>query len=234
MSERKVVTRRSDTRRLAAQTVRQAREALGLTQEATALRYSVGVRTLRDIEAGKARMTALELVIGLRLAAAGPPGSEVHHVVPLDLVRTEQSAHGGPVRTEDSKTASASQRDESPAALTRIGVHVLPSAHERGAKAGGESKRPAGAPSPLVRRTDGVAAVAQPGSAHRVTLGEVAGSNPVSVSALFFRKALTECTAPQAAPLRPCTDSTSEGRQCSVVCGISARGVTAEAEAKAA
>jgi DNA-binding XRE family transcriptional regulator len=76
----------SPARRLAAQTVRQLREAAGLTQERCALEHGVGLRTLRDIEAGKCRMTALELVIGLRLAAAGPSREELRHAPAIALV----------------------------------------------------------------------------------------------------------------------------------------------------
>jgi transcriptional regulator with XRE-family HTH domain len=69
-------------RRLAAQTVRQLRDARGLTQEACAQRYGVGVRTLRDIEAGKARMTALELVLEL----SGDVAQLVEHRCPKPAV----------------------------------------------------------------------------------------------------------------------------------------------------
>lgn len=88
-------------------------------------------------------------------------------------------AHGGLLR--GSNSAAASQREqEIPAAWTQSGDRVLPSARALGATASVKGQRPAGAPRSLVRRTDGVAAVAQPGSAQ---LGaEVAGSNPVSGS----------------------------------------------------
>lgn len=50
-----------------------AREALGLSQEAAAMRFRVGVRTIRDIEAGRSRMTALELLLELEEAATALP-----------------------------------------------------------------------------------------------------------------------------------------------------------------
>jgi DNA-binding transcriptional regulator YiaG len=42
--------------------------ALGLSQEAAALLCGVGVRTLRDWELGRARMTALEALLVLEAA----------------------------------------------------------------------------------------------------------------------------------------------------------------------
>lgn len=53
-------------RRAAAAAVRRARVDAGLTQEEVASRTGVAVRTLRDIENGRARMTALEVVLVLR------------------------------------------------------------------------------------------------------------------------------------------------------------------------
>lgn len=93
-------------------------------------------------------------------------------------------AHAGLVGTEDSNTATRSQGDVSPAALMRVGDLVLPSAPGRGAKAS-EWQRPAGASPRVVRRTDGVAPVAQPGSAPQPELpvAEVGRSNRLGVSA---------------------------------------------------
>jgi transcriptional regulator with XRE-family HTH domain len=45
--------------------VLRAREARGWSQERAAHELGIGVRTLRDIEAGRARMTALEALIDL-------------------------------------------------------------------------------------------------------------------------------------------------------------------------
>lgn len=53
------------TRQSAAARVKSLRLALGESQEALAIRKGVGERTLRDIESGRVRMTALELVIEL-------------------------------------------------------------------------------------------------------------------------------------------------------------------------
>lgn len=94
-------------------------------------------------------------------------------------------ARGGHV-PKDSNSAEASQWGVSPAALTQSGDHVQPSARDRGAKASGE-QRPAGDSSPPVRRTDGVAPVAQPGSAPIPELpgSEVARSNRAGGSAEF-------------------------------------------------
>lgn len=76
----------SPARRLAAQNVRELREAVGLTQERCALKYGVGLRTLRDIEAGRCRMTALELVKELQLAAAGSSREEPSHAPAIATV----------------------------------------------------------------------------------------------------------------------------------------------------
>lgn len=97
-------------------------------------------------------------------------GSHHHH---RHLLRV---AHGGPVGKEYSNTAAASQRDQDivPEALTQSGSIVLSSARCCGAKASKDVKRPAGATSMPVRRTDGGFTVAQPGSA---PLAEVARSN---------------------------------------------------------
>lgn len=47
-------------RRAAAGRLRRARLALGWSQERAARELGIGVRTLRDLELGRARMTALE------------------------------------------------------------------------------------------------------------------------------------------------------------------------------
>lgn len=59
----------ASTRRTAAGLVRRARVAAGLTQEQAAAACGVGVRTLRDIELGRVRMVALELLIELEARA---------------------------------------------------------------------------------------------------------------------------------------------------------------------
>jgi len=76
------------TRRRAAQTVRELREAAGLTQERCALKCGIGLRTLRDIEAGKARMTALELVLELLDSAARATCGKVDCTAGPAIVRT--------------------------------------------------------------------------------------------------------------------------------------------------
>lgn len=56
-------------RRQAAARVRRARVAASLTQEQAAQRCKVGVRTLRDIELGRVRMVALEVLCELEQLA---------------------------------------------------------------------------------------------------------------------------------------------------------------------
>jgi DNA-binding transcriptional regulator YiaG len=56
-------------RRQAAALFRRARAATGLSQEAAALLCGVGVRTLRDWELGRVRMTQLESLVLLEQAA---------------------------------------------------------------------------------------------------------------------------------------------------------------------
>jgi transcriptional regulator with XRE-family HTH domain len=146
-------------RRLAAQTVRAEREAAGLTQEQLALRYGVGVRTLRDIEAGKARMTALELVISLRLAAAGPSSSEVLHEVVTPALNAN-GAHGGLLPNEKELAAAEPGR-----ALKLVAQSSGNRVHAE-ASSGGESAV--------------AAAVAQPGSAPGFQVPEVVRSNRTS------------------------------------------------------
>lgn len=60
MSEAKVLTLATYTRRMAAGRLRRARVARGWSQERAAQELGIGVRTLRDLELGRARMTALE------------------------------------------------------------------------------------------------------------------------------------------------------------------------------
>ena len=67
----KVVTLPVPARRAAAGLIRQARNATGLSQEAAAEKakaagVDISVRTLRDIELGRVRMTALELLVFLQ------------------------------------------------------------------------------------------------------------------------------------------------------------------------
>lgn len=52
-------------RRAAAGRLRSARLARGWSQEEAARQLGIGVRTLRDLEGGKARMTALEALLVL-------------------------------------------------------------------------------------------------------------------------------------------------------------------------
>jgi DNA-binding transcriptional regulator YiaG len=63
-----VVTLPVPTRRQAAALFRRARLATGLSQEAAAQLCGVGVRTLRDWELGRVRMTQLEALVVLGLA----------------------------------------------------------------------------------------------------------------------------------------------------------------------
>ncbi len=65
----KIVTLPNATRRQAAALFRRARQAAGLSQEAAALLCGVGVRTLRDWELGRVRMTQLEALVQLEQAA---------------------------------------------------------------------------------------------------------------------------------------------------------------------
>jgi transcriptional regulator with XRE-family HTH domain len=74
----KVATVLASPRRAAAARLRRARVALGLTQEqvpdfAKARGCEVSVRTVRDLEAGRPRMTALELALVLEAAASSGP-----------------------------------------------------------------------------------------------------------------------------------------------------------------
>lgn len=89
--------------------------------------------------------------------------------------------HGGHLG-KGSESAAVSQRSDAPEALNQSGSIALPSARCWDATASQELHRPAGDSSKLVRRTDGVTVVAQPGSAPRDRLGEVVGSNPISGS----------------------------------------------------
>jgi hypothetical protein len=119
----------------------------------------------------------------VRHAASGKnPGEQIARSHQRTLVLFA-SAHSGLVGKEDSKTAAGSQRRQeiAPAALIQSGDRVLPSARVRDATASRKAQRPAGAPLLLVRRTDGVSAVAQPGS--EPSFSEVVGSNPTSGSA---------------------------------------------------
>ncbi len=61
----KLLTLPCATRKIAAGRVRRARCALGLTQEQVAERCGVSVRTIRDIELGRVRMVALEVLTEL-------------------------------------------------------------------------------------------------------------------------------------------------------------------------
>lgn len=118
----------------------------------------------------------------VRHAASGKnPGEQIARSHQRTLVLFA-SAHSGPVGKEDSKTAAGSQRRQeiAPAALIQSGDRVLPSARVRDATASRKAQRPAGAPLLLVRRTDGMSAVAQPGS--EPSFSEVVGSNPTSGS----------------------------------------------------
>jgi hypothetical protein len=53
-------------------------------------------------------------------------------------------------------------------------------------------------------------------------------------SALFFARSLTECTAPQLAPLRACTETDGLDRHCVQAWDDSARGEAAEGVARRA
>jgi ribosome-binding protein aMBF1 (putative translation factor) len=79
----KVVALAPQARRAAALRVLRAREALGWSQERAAHELGIGVRTLRDIEAGKARMTALEALCAFeRLLSQRAAGGAAGSVVP--------------------------------------------------------------------------------------------------------------------------------------------------------
>ncbi len=129
----------------------------------------------------------------LQLAAAGSSRKEARHAptppkagpteyvggLNTKLLITFYAAHAGPVRIEDSKSVEWSQGSAfAPAALKRDGEQAQLSALARDARASRE-RRPAGAPLLPVRLTDGVAPVAQPGSAPHPELpvAEVARSN---------------------------------------------------------
>jgi transcriptional regulator with XRE-family HTH domain len=56
----KVLPFPTPARRAAAGRLRRARVALGWSQERAARELGIGVRTLRDLELGRARMTAIE------------------------------------------------------------------------------------------------------------------------------------------------------------------------------
>jgi hypothetical protein len=179
-----------------------AREATGLSLLRAALDVKCSPDTILAWEHGDSRPDVAKLldapkmgpafaaelgrVISLRLAAAGPSPKEAHHAasaVTLTIPNLSVAHSGHVPNEEDSNTGERSQRGVSPAALMLVGDQALPSASGRGAKAS-EEQRPAGAPSRVVRRTDGVSAVAQPGSARRPELpgAEVVGSNPIGGS----------------------------------------------------
>jgi transcriptional regulator with XRE-family HTH domain len=80
MSESKLATLAPVARRQAAGRLRRARAARGWSQERAAHELGIGVRTLRDLELGRARMTALEALCtyedrGGGHGAQGDPGS---------------------------------------------------------------------------------------------------------------------------------------------------------------
>lgn len=134
-------------------------------------------------------------VTSLQPAAAGSLQQEARHAPILPKggplhqesggLNTEptyvlNAAHSGPVGKQDSNSVAGSQRgqDIAPEALIQNGERAQLSARVRVARASRE-QRPAGAPLLLVRLTDGVAPVAQPGSAPQPELpvAEVARSN---------------------------------------------------------
>jgi len=67
----KVRRPKSPTRKLAAKAVREARAALGWSRERAEHESGISARSIGSMERGEVPMLALELVINLRLAAAG-------------------------------------------------------------------------------------------------------------------------------------------------------------------
>lgn len=220
-------------RRLAAQTVRQARECAGLTQEAAAQRYGVGVRTLRDIEAGKARMTALELVIELQLAAASSSREEQRHAPAIALV--VDGAASGLTQTDSLKrkqecSGFTPEQVNAGADVTRATSRLGEAALKR-ARAGESLAR-----QPLTAAARVGMRPVCPAGLEPMPAGE--GSGEVvrihQRSPFFLRRSVAPLQAPQLAPSRACTENAPEERQCSGSWGVTAEGEAASAVAKEA
>lgn len=110
----KLATLPISARRAAAARLRRARAAIGWSQERAARELGIGVRTLRDMELGRARMTALEALCTLeaRHAQAAPTVVDAaREPLPITPTATE-----GPRRTTPTSESAAL---EDPAATTR-------------------------------------------------------------------------------------------------------------------
>lgn len=162
-----VVTLRVPARRQAAALFRRARLATGLSQEAAARLCGVGVRTLRDWELGRVRMTQLEALCTLRgemkdggndAAPWEKPRAGEYPVSHQPTCLPIYCAHGGlmvsinSVPTLEPARAlkvvgrnSQSREGEAPPAvlLATPSIHrdtsVLPAARSCGAKASGQA-----------------------------------------------------------------------------------------------
>jgi DNA-binding XRE family transcriptional regulator len=99
----------SPTRKLAAGIVRDARHDAGLSQEAAELRFGVSARTIGAMERGEVPMLALELVIGLRLAAASQASDDNRSVTCVAVPRLDKQGLAG--QRASSKPTGAHRED---------------------------------------------------------------------------------------------------------------------------
>ncbi len=164
-------------RKLAAESVRAARSAAGLTQEAAELRFGVSARTIGAMERGEVPMLALELVIGLRLAAAGSSREEQGHASTIALVIDGASSRLTNRTQKTEGTVAFGARNEKAAGLLEqpITPHTAKIVSQQTCSFGNESagSRPAG--------NSGAADLLRGRAARSARLAhnqEVAGSNP--------------------------------------------------------
>lgn len=117
------------TRRLAAGRLRRARVARGWSQERAAQELGIGVRTLRDMELGRARMTALEALCALEQETSNSQrGATAGVIVPAAaLSRSDYSAVPSAQGRERGQGACAVVRPAG--GLLRGGAAVARQAH---------------------------------------------------------------------------------------------------------
>lgn len=159
----KIVTLPVPARRQAAALIRRARLATGLSQEAAAQLCGVGVRTLRDWELGRVRMTQLEALCTLRGemkdggtdAAPWEKPRAAEYAASHQLSCSNSGAHSGLIvnaisvarvgagtpalmtsaRNSQYRDGEASAAEVAAASLIRSDTSVLPAARECGVKA---------------------------------------------------------------------------------------------------